>query len=450
MEIADCLPSTNVMDLLLDAVCVVDVEGRYLYVNTAFEQIFGYAPAEILGRRMVELILPEDRARTLDMAAGIMAGQPVRNFENRYVRKDGQIVHIMWSARWSEADQARIAVARDVTELRRSEAMQMALHTISNVANSSEDLASLFRQIHKILNELMPVASFLVAFYDQKTRAFSFPYYSDLRGEVGPPQGCATDSFLAEVVRTGQVLLVSPEDHENVPESQQAHREQRAFSWLGVPLQGQVDIVGALAIQCDLTDLRYSSGDVDLVQFVATQVATAILRKQMLDRLQHSALHDQLTDLPNRKLFHDRLQTAMALARRDQMRLALLYLDLDLFKQVNDTYGHATGDLLLQEVAMRLRKCVRDSDTVGRIGGDEFLLMLNGINSPLDAQLVAEKVTSALCLPFNMAGQQLLISPSIGIALYPEHANDHLELIQNADQAMYRAKKAGGNTFHMA
>jgi PAS domain S-box-containing protein len=111
------VPLANVMDLMLDAICVVDVDGRYLFVSAACERIFGYTPEEMLGRPMIELVYPPDRERTLAAAAEIMAGQPKPHFENRYVRKDGQVVHIMWSARWSEADQARIAVARDITEL---------------------------------------------------------------------------------------------------------------------------------------------------------------------------------------------------------------------------------------------------------------------------------------------------------------------------------------------
>jgi diguanylate cyclase (GGDEF)-like protein len=157
-----------------------------------------------------------------------------------------------------------------------------------------------------------------------------------------------------------------------------------------------------------------------------------------------------LTGLPNRELFHDRLKTAIALACRNRTQLSILYLDLDTFKQVNDTLGHASGDLLLQHVARRLKQCVRKSDTVGRFGGDEFLVLLNSTELPEHALLVAEKIRSSLGQPFDLAGHRLSVSPSIGIAIYPGHGDDHEQLIRRADEAMYGAKRGGGNRFQMA
>lgn len=168
-------------------------------------------------------------------------------------------------------------------------------------------------------------------------------------------------------------------------------------------------------------------------------------RKKVEERITHLAQHDALTDLPNRPLFSDRLEQAVALARRDGTGLALMFLDLDSFKPINDTYGHAVGDLLLQEAARRMRECVRASDTVGRIGGDEFVVLLHRIESESDALTVAEMLRQALCRPFELAGQRLEISCSIGIAIYPDHGADEIELAQSADSAMYRAKREGRN-----
>src|SRR6185503_16520659 len=124
METTAITPLGKILDLLLDAICVVDAEGRYVFVSAAFERIFGYAPEEVIGRRMIELVHPADRDTTLQTANGIMSGNPEYHFENRYVRKDGEIVHIMWSARWSEDHRLRIAVARDITRRKRAEAIQ--------------------------------------------------------------------------------------------------------------------------------------------------------------------------------------------------------------------------------------------------------------------------------------------------------------------------------------
>ena len=169
-------------------------------------------------------------------------------------------------------------------------------------------------------------------------------------------------------------------------------------------------------------------------------------RKVMEERLARMAQYDTLTDLPNRALFNDRLLHAMAQARRDQGRLALMSIDLDRFKPVNDSHGHHIGDLLLQAVAQRMQDCVRESDSVGRIGGDEFFILLPVIDSATDALTVAEKVRDALSQPFDLEGlHSISISSSIGIALYPDHGDDALQLYKYADQAMYRAKEQGRN-----
>lgn len=167
--------------------------------------------------------------------------------------------------------------------------------------------------------------------------------------------------------------------------------------------------------------------------------------KQLKDQVQHMAHHDPLTELPNRKLLSDRLHQAIALARREKKRMAVMFVDLDNFKTVNDNLGHATGDLLLRQVALRLQACVRESDTIARIGGDEFIVLLLNIDPEQDAMLVAEKIRHSLNQPYMLADARMTISSSIGIAIYPEHGADEMLLLKNADAAMYNAKLAGRN-----
>lgn len=169
-------------------------------------------------------------------------------------------------------------------------------------------------------------------------------------------------------------------------------------------------------------------------------------RKAAEMRVHHLAHHDTLTDLPNRTLFADRLQQALSIARRTNTRVGLIYLDLDKFKPVNDQLGHHVGDQLLQEVARSLLKCVRKSDTVSRMGGDEFVVLLPDIEVYRDAVIVAEKIRTMLNQPFELSGRSLSISCSIGIVVFPEHGQDGSELIRNADTAMYQAKKIGGSS----
>jgi diguanylate cyclase (GGDEF)-like protein/PAS domain S-box-containing protein len=166
-------------------------------------------------------------------------------------------------------------------------------------------------------------------------------------------------------------------------------------------------------------------------------------RKMAEEQMKHLANFDPLTDLPNRSLVDDRLSQALAVAKRDKTLIALMFLDLDKFKPINDTFGHDVGDLVLKEVARRMLDCVRASDTIGRIGGDEFVVLLPTLDSDQHAVLVAEKIRHALNQPFELAGQELHISSSIGVALYPEHGEEGKTLVKNADCAMYCAKEAG-------
>lgn len=442
------IPPSNIMELLVDAICVVDGRGCFVFVSAAGERIFGYTPAEMIGRPMIDFVFLDDRARTLQAVDEIVGGQPQPHFENRYVRKDGQIVHIMWSARWSEADQMRVAVARDVTERKRADTMQAALYAISEAAHSAGNLIALFEQIHQIIGGLLPAVNFFIALYDKSKDELTFPYYVDEYDQPPAPQKLDSAVLSAQVIRTGQVLLHTPDS--GAPSGQLRPAVGRdSLNWLGVPLNAKKGVIGALVVKNYCAETRYTQKDVELLQFVSAQIATAIERKQMEIWLQHIARHDPLTDLPNRELFHDRLQTALLWAKRNQKLLSLLYIDLDRFKQINDTLGHPIGDLLLQEVAHRLKQCVRESDTVGRVGGDEFLVLLHDIPLPEDALVVAEKIRVALGRRYDLADQRVHISPSIGVALYPEHGDDYKQLIRYADEAMYDAKKNGGNRFQV-
>jgi diguanylate cyclase (GGDEF)-like protein len=184
-----------------------------------------------------------------------------------------------------------------------------------------------------------------------------------------------------------------------------------------------------------------------VTHYVATHTDIT-LRKAAEDEIKHLAFYDPLTKLPNRRLLRDRLNQAVTQAKRDSTLLALIFVDLDKFKPVNDVHGHAVGDQLLQAVAHRLSTCVRESDTVARVGGDEFVLLLPTISSAADAVLVAEKVHAVLRQSFDLVGAlQVRISSSAGIAIYPEHGDDETTLTHHADLAMYQAKSAGRDRF---
>jgi diguanylate cyclase (GGDEF)-like protein/PAS domain S-box-containing protein len=171
------------------------------------------------------------------------------------------------------------------------------------------------------------------------------------------------------------------------------------------------------------------------------------LLKQTQQKLEQLASFDALTGLPNRRLVHDRLEHALMRAERHEVSMALMFIDLDGFKEVNDSLGHDVGDLLLREVAVRLATCVRGSDTIGRVGGDEFVMILEDACLRTDAVLVCDRIEAALAPPFDLNGRRVQTAASVGIALYPTDGTDAATLLRNADVAMYKAKRTGSNRF---
>ncbi|MFF7710616.1 diguanylate cyclase domain-containing protein [Pseudomonas sp. NPDC007930] len=272
----------KLIQLMLDTVFVVDADDRIVFVSDACEALLGYRPDEMTGTLITGYMHPEDLPATRASITRVMSGQPHFDFRNRYIRKDGGVVYILWAAFWSEEVGARIGVARNVTAL----------------AQAEEELR-----------------------------------------------------FLAH--------------------------------------------------------------------------------------------HDPLTKLTNRSLFNDRLAAALRLAHRQQQGLALLFLDVNGFKGINDVYGHAAGDRVLCAVARRLESCVRESDSVARMGGDEFTVLLTGIHGPED---VAHKVEQILRVMAEPLGPEFgtLATPlcSIGAAIYPTDGEDADTLLRHADAQMYQAKRS--------
>ncbi|MBF0162073.1 MAG: diguanylate cyclase [Magnetococcales bacterium] len=221
-----------------------------------------------------------------------------------------------------------------------------------------------------------------------------------------------------------------------------------------LPSGARVPIVMLTGLSDDQSvDQAFAAGADD---YVTKPIHWAVLRQRIrlfMERrraeaiILYQATFDTLTELPNRNLFMDRLERAIALARRNQEQLAVLFIDLDRFKEVNDTWGHAAGDELLRQTARRLKECVRQSDTVARMGGDEFTMLLPGVSFPADPEMVARKILFSLSQPFDLHGHISVISGSVGIALFPQDSDTLQTLLKYADHAMYEAKRQGKNGF---
>lgn len=435
------ISSLNVVDLLLDALCIVEPDSRIVFVSPAFERIFGYTPQEAVGLRMLDLVHPDDRAGTEEQAQGIMEGLLQLEFENRYIRKDGRIAHIRWTARKAQDSDVRVALAHDITERKSMESLQAAVYAISEAAHATDDLSALFSRVHNIVGELLASQDLAVVLYDRASGRLTHAYpprKTDIIFHID------ADPLCARVLRGGVTVLEHQHEASLPGIVSSATQSGGSRYWLGVPLPGAQGAIGVLVLQGDGAEVRYTQHDKALLQFVSTQVASAIESTQMRARLIQMAQCDMLTGLPNRLLLHDRLAGALSRARRDGSGVSLLFVDLDRFKHVNDTLGHAAGDALLQQVGQRLTACLRDSDTVARIGGDEFVVLLEGCAAGQHApRAVQRKITEAFTAPFLVGepATQVTVQASVGLARFPEDGRDQDTLLHHADAAMYADKQ---------
>ncbi len=222
-----------------------------------------------------------------------------------------------------------------------------------------------------------------------------------------------------------------------------------AESYLGIPFQDSSENVTGYIGIIDDKPLSGKNEVEQVLRIFAERAGAELERERMEKRLEHMAHHDSLTGLPNRFLFFDRLAQACAQGRRRKERFAVLFIDLDRFKEINDTLGHETGDLLLKEVAVRLLDCMREVDTVARIGGDEFTVILTNTQTLAGIKTTARKILATLTCPFVLSGKKMCIGSSIGISIYPTDSEIGDILLRCADAAMYEAKHTGKNTYRL-
>jgi diguanylate cyclase (GGDEF)-like protein len=233
-------------------------------------------------------------------------------------------------------------------------------------------------------------------------------------------------------------------------------------SIIGLPLKIGNTVLGVMNVALIRSHI-FSDNEIRVLEFLADQAAIAIQnaklyeqaqqeisdRKKAEEAIKHLANHDALTGLPNRRLFNERINLEISRSDRNDHKIGVMLFDLDQLKKVNDTFGHSVGDLLLQAVAQRLLGLLRKSDTVARMGGDEFLLILPEMSQPEDAIPTAERVLSAISTPFILEGHHISITTSIGISIYPNDGREVDELVKKADIAMYKAKEKGGDIYHI-
>lgn len=408
--LADTQAQLELFEGTNDLIFTHDLEGRFMSVNPACIRSTGYTREEILSLNVRDVLAPEHVALAESMTRQKLVNGGSTRYEVDLITKSGERLPLDVGTRLVVGDDGPIGVqgiARDMTERRRAEE---ALRV------SEQKLRSLLDNVW-----LLCVGLDLDGKVD-----YANPFLLELTGYPRDRVlGCnwfrtfIPASLQAELEQRFQEMLLDVGhahwEHEILTQT----GERRLISWNNVVIHdSRGRLAGMLSIGEDITD-----------------------RRRIELELERQALHDGLTALPNRVLFTDRLTQALRAARRDGEQVAVLIMDLDRFKEVNDTYGHHVGDLLLQQVGLKLSGIVRDSDTVARLGGDEFAVILRGTGRD-GAEHMARRAASALAGRYELEGRAVDTEASIGIALFPEHGPDGAALIREADVAMYVAKRA--------
>jgi diguanylate cyclase (GGDEF)-like protein/PAS domain S-box-containing protein len=420
-----------------DAVITSDLHARITYMNGVAESLTGWTFNTAQGQKLSEVLSVVDADTGADINFAVQAatrGPPSADRKRRGILlgSDHPIVVEYSVSAIHRADGAldgAVTIFRDIMRRRLAE---VALQASDEKQSADADALFVERErAHVTLNSIGEA----VISTDFRGRVTFLNRIAEVM--TGLSQHQAGGLPLAEVFP-----LLSAHERESVAcPAMQAIIEDCTVR-LETPTVLSREGRHELAVEAFASPIHDSGGGVVGAVLVAHDVTAARAQAEKLARL---ALYDTLTGLPNRFLLSDRLQQALERAQRMDGCVAVMFIDLDHFKPVNDSQGHAIGDKVLQEVARRLPTCTRSSDTVGRYGGDEFLVILNEVARGEDAALCATKAIEALNLPFEIAGQSLSLGASVGIALYPADAQDAPTLIKLADIAMYRAKSSGRN-----
>jgi diguanylate cyclase (GGDEF)-like protein/PAS domain S-box-containing protein len=429
--------------------------GAWHYVSPQIEAILGYTPEEwyadpLLWSRQLH---PDDRERVLSDEAGLSAGKTTSPaVEYRLLHRDGHVVWIRDDASLHYDSTGRLrwhGVLSDITEQKRAEAelerraaQQAAVARLGERALESVDISDLIDQACAAAIELLDVKFASVAELSADRELFRVcagaGWPADHVGLVTIASGANTQAGYT-IISGAPVVVTDWETEDRFTESRLL--DFGARSGISVTIEGLDQPFGIFAVHSE-RPRDYSAGDVDFIQSIANVLADALARQATEDEIRHRALHDPLTGLPNRILFLDRLELALARLRRGKSLAAVMFLDLDRFKLVNDSLGHHAGDEILTAVAPRLKQALRATDTVARFGGDEFGILLEDIDSELAATQAAERIAAVFARPFVLGSAEHFVTASVGIALARggERAD---ELVRDADTAMYRAKEAG-------
>lgn len=428
-------------------VCELDPQGRLTSANDGFLNAAGLSLRRLVGQRLQDIGLPPEGAgEAATSEPGAKPWQPSRDIW----RGEVQVVDVFGKVHthrrsivpiFDGADEVEkyICIDFDITVQKASEqALRDQVHrqniitTFGRQALEGDDLERLMRQAMEWVCTGLGVRHAALLVHDGRTPE------PRIAVGLGWEPGW--------IGRPAQKLVGYPASEVRLAIPGEMLQTHGIRSVLSTPSESGSDLAFTLVAASPQARL-FRDADSDFLRSLAHVLSAAMDRHRSRERLTYLARFDGLTGLPNRGLLFDRMEAALAVARSQGTRVGLLYLDLDRFKLVNDTLGHEAGDHLLVQAAHRMVGCLRASDTVARLAGDEFAILLPGLDGRADAERVGRKVLSQLGRPFELNGQEVFVSASVGAVLYPDHGLDTAALVRCADQAMYHSKNAGRNEF---
>ncbi|WP_254461245.1 EAL domain-containing protein [Xanthomonas sacchari] len=412
-----------------------------------------------------------DRALLAYVAQHVQTAMDRRHAQVQLERR----VHL----RTQELQRANHDLQEEIQERKRAETLQLALFRIAELAIRSESLQQFYAEVHAIVGGLIDARNLYIALLSDDAKHLEFVYSVDEYTPYRPQRGRGR-GLTEYVMRMGHPKLLDVASiDELVARGEVQGYGRRSYSWLGVPLFDEGEVVGAIVVQSYIAKVRFTEHDQRLLTFVAHNVGNGLARQRAQERLRqahaeleqrvdertrelaevnqqllaqiaerwraeqrltHQALHDALTGLPNRSHLLDRLSEAIARARGGGKTFSVLFLDLDRFKLVNDSIGHAAGDEMLVQVAKRIVSTIRGQDVVARLGGDEFAVLTPSEHGLDGARELARRLLHVLGQPMWVAGRELFPSGSLGIAAWHPRYHNGEEMLRDADAAMYRAK----------